>query len=187
MRKFLSFILITLLFSACKTKPAVVPVVEIKEPEFEIVSILVLQADLVNTQFETVLKITNPNQFAVELSSINYELHGNGRLWAEGAQEDIFQIPAESSCETVFNFSMNFINMTRGLLDDIIALRKVNYHFKGNAEVKPDIPRIRPFSMKFDCSGLSDVKQRSDKNQPRERDNTRTIRPTSPQDEFGDW
>ena len=164
MRKFLFFIGMVLLFSTCKSPPLIPPhIVEIKEPEFEIVSILVLQADLVNTQFETVLRIKNPNEFAVELSSVSYELHGNGRLWAEGAQDDIFQIPAESSCETVFNFSMNFINMSRGLLDDIIAMRRVNYRFKGDAEVKPGIPLLSPFTMNFDCAGLSEVKQRSDK------------------------
>jgi len=187
MRKFLIFVLIALLFSACKSQPVPAPVIEIKEPEFEIVSILVLQADLVNTQFETVLRIKNPNAFAVELSSVNYELHGNGRLWAEGAQEDIFQIPAESSCETVFNFSMNFINMSRGLLDDVIAMRQVNYRFKGDAEVKPKVPRLPPFTMQFDCEGFSDVKQKAERKPQGERVYTDTFRPATPHDEFGNW
>ena len=168
MRKFLFFLLISALFYACNSRPQIAveepepePVIEVLEPVFEIASIYIIQADLVNTQFETVLKITNPNEFALLLSSLKYQLYGNGSLWAEGLRNDILHIPAKSSSETKFRFSMNFINMNRRLLDDVIAMRQVRYRFKGEAEVQPDIP-LPPFIVNFDNTGLSDVKQRAD-------------------------
>jgi len=169
MRKFLSFLFLIALLCACKSRPQVVveepepepePVI-VLEPVFEIASIHIIQADLVNTQFETVLKVTNPNEFALLLSSIKYQLYGNGLFWAEGRGNDILQIPAKSSRETKFRFSMNFINMNRRLLDDVIAMRQVRYRFSGEAEVQPDVP-LPPFIMNFDCNGLSDVKQRAE-------------------------
>jgi len=139
------------------------PVIQIMEPGFEVISIYVIQADLVVTEFEAVIKIDNPNDFAMELSSIAYELHGNGRFWADGKVKGILDIPACSTGETNFRFEMNFINMSRPLLDDVINMRRVNYRFKGNAEVKPDIPKVDPFKVDFDCSGLSEVKRRAEK------------------------
>jgi len=167
MRKFLSFLLLITLLCACKSQPQIAvgepePVIEVLEPVFEITSIHIIQADLVNTQFETVLKVTNPNEFTLSLSSLKYRLYGNGLLWADGSGNDILHIPAKSSSETKFRFSMNFINMNRRLLDDVIAMRQVSYRFRGEAEVQPDVPRLPPFVMNFDCAGLSDVKQRAD-------------------------
>jgi len=173
MRKYLFFLLAIALFSACKSQPQIIEeglipepepesVIEIIEPVFEIVSIFVIQADLVNTQFETVLKVNNPNRFALHLSSIKYQLYGNGSFWSGGSGDDILYIPPRSSRETNFRFSMNFINMNRRLLDDVITMRKIRYRFMGEAEIQPDVPRLPPFTMNFDCAGLSDVKQKAE-------------------------
>jgi len=185
MRKLFFLLMITLMVTlfcvACKTRPQIVEVepepepevepefvIEVLEPEFEIVSIVILQADLINTQFETVLKIINPNDFALLLTSLKYQLYGNGMFWADGAGNDILQVPANSSSETKFRFSMNFIDMNRRILDDIIAMRQVHYRFTGEAlvqpswTVQPEVPRLPPFVMNFDCTGLSDVKQKAD-------------------------
>ena len=136
------------------------PEIEIIEPEFSIVSIAVLQADLINTEFQTIVRIDNPNDFAVDLSSLSYELYGNGRFWGDGTGKDILHIPALSSCEAKFSFLMNFINMNRRLLDDIIAMRQVNYRFKGKAQVGIDIPEIPAFVTNFERSGFSEVKKK---------------------------
>jgi len=165
MRRFLFLILTVLLAAACKSPPkvveSVIEEVEVKEPEFEIVSIVILQAELINTKFEAVLKIDNPNGFPVALSYMNYELFGNGLLWAEGTENDVMHIPANSSLETKFNFSMNFINMNRKLLDDVIAMRRVQYRFKGNAKISAAVQHAQAFTMNYNCYGLSEVKQKS--------------------------
>jgi LEA14-like dessication related protein len=169
-------VLITLVLFSCKTKPPVVFVDEpyifaddeadifieeepivIADPEFEILSIAVMQADLVVTQFKTVLKVINPNYFALNLTGLKYELYGEGLFWASGKGIDLLSIPEESSCETEFVFSMNFINMSRKLLDDIIALKKVRYKFLGDVEINAQVPNAAPYNITFERSGLSDV------------------------------
>ena len=167
MRKLSIFIFVIFVFAGCKTPPPqvvenVVENIEVKEPVFEILSIVIIQAELINTQFETVLKIENPNSFPVELSSLKYELFGNGLLWADGIENDVLRVPAQSSLETKFRFSMNFINMNRRLLDDVIAMRQVRYRFRGTALVRAGIPRAPAFTMDYDISGLSEVRPRAD-------------------------
>jgi LEA14-like dessication related protein len=164
MKKFLIFISIILIFAACKSKPEALPefAMEIQKPQFEIASIAIIRAELINTQFEAVLKIDNPNDFPLELFSLKYQLYGNGFYWAEGAENIVLQIPPESSSEAKFHFTMNFIDTNRRLLDDVIAMRQVQYRFKGEAEVKAGITGIEPFTMDFDISGLSDVKPKAE-------------------------
>lgn len=171
MRKITFYLLLLALLIACKSQPPVEPefaeikveaeeepVIDIWEPEFSIVSIAIIKADLINTQFEAVIKIDNHNEFALDLSLLNYELYGNGKFWADGKVKDILHIPALSSRETEFRFIMNFINMNRRLLDDVIAKRRVNYRFKGNAEVETGFSHVQPFTANFEQTGFSEVK-----------------------------
>lgn len=162
---FVLFSLIILLPVSCKTPPQVIEVIEeikFTEPEFEIVSIIIIQADLINTKFETVLKVTNPNNFDLELSQIKYELHGNGMFWADGEENNLVMIPAESSEEYKFRFSMNFIGTNRNLLDAVIAMRRVEYDFKGEAQMKIDNPRAPVYTVNFNIDGMSSVKPKED-------------------------
>jgi len=161
MRKLLFLFLTLSLLSACKTPPQELPV-EISDPVFEIVSIIIIQAELINTQFEATLKVTNPNGFAVSLSSLKYQLYGNNLFWAEGSWGGNLLVPANSSGETTFRFTMNFIGTNRRLLDDVITMRQVNYRLKGEAEIKPDVPRASSFAVNYDIWGLSNVKPKAE-------------------------
>jgi len=180
MRKLSIFLLIIFLIyggiAACKSPPEVLPIpitlppppppppppvkpaLKVLKPEFIVTSIYIIQADIVVTEFEAVIKVINPNEFAMELSSIAYELFGSGRYWSGGSANDVMEIPANSSSETSFKFSMNFIDMDRRLLDDVIAMRRINYQFTGKAQVRPVILDVLAFLVDFNCTGLSEVK-----------------------------
>jgi len=129
----------------------------IREPVFTITSIAILQAELINTRFSVNLRIDNPNPFPLTLSSFKYELYGHNLYWADGIEKNVLAIPAKSAAETRLFLIMNFINMKRSLLDQIIAMRNVNYRFTGTADVGTDISWMPQFAIKFDRSGFSEV------------------------------
>jgi LEA14-like dessication related protein len=129
----------------------------IREPEFTITAIAIMQAELINTRFRVNLRIDNPNVFPVDLSSFGYELYGAGRFWADGREEDVLHIPAQGSAETRLFLMMNFINMKRSLLDEVIALQQVRYRFTGEAEVGTGVSWLPRFHMGFDHTGNSAV------------------------------
>jgi LEA14-like dessication related protein len=140
---------------AAASAEAVFP--RIKAPEFNITSIVILKAELINTRFKVRLRIDNPNLFPVDLASFTYELYSSGRLWADGEEQETLHIPAKGSADTDLFLLMNFINMRRDLLDQVIALRQVRYRFKGEAVVDTHIEYLPSFLMAYDCSGLSNV------------------------------
>jgi LEA14-like dessication related protein len=136
---------------------AAVVLPRIREPEFTITSITVMQAELINTRFRVNLRIDNPNAFPVDLSSFDYELYGTGRFWAEGREKNVLMVPARGSAETRLFLVMNFINMKRELLDEVIALGRVPYRFTGAAMVATGIPLLPEFHVDFNRSGVSTV------------------------------
>ena len=129
----------------------------IQEPVFTITSIAVLKAELINTRFRVNLRVDNPNPFPMELSSFAYELYGDGRLWAEGAEKNVFSVPAGDSTETRLFLVMNFTNMKRLMLDRIVALEDVNYRFAGEVQVSTGLDYLPSFDSAFDLSGYSRV------------------------------
>jgi len=172
MRKYLVFLAVFFLLTACKSSPpqskeqppeppesaAAAPVIErIEAPPFTITSITILQADLINTRLKLSLKIDNPNIVPLTLSSFRYELYGNDRFWAGGTVKDLPVIPAQGSSEADFEFEMNFTNMKRQLLDDVIALRQVRYRVVGSVDVETGVSRFPGFRTNFDYSGNSAV------------------------------
>jgi LEA14-like dessication related protein len=116
-----------------------------------------LKAELINTRFRVSLKVDNPNPFPMELSSFVYELYGEGRFWADGREKNVLKIPALETAETRLFLVMNFIDMKRSLLDQIINLQDVNYRFKGEALVRTEVDYLPQFRTVFDLSGYSQV------------------------------
>ena len=129
----------------------------IREPVFTITAIAILKAELVNTRFRVGLKIENPNHFPVDLSAFSYTLYGNGLFWADGTEKDIITVAEKSTLTGNLFLVMNFIDMPRGLLDQIARLEDVNYRFTGEAEIVTGVEYLPKFKSGFDISGYSVV------------------------------
>ena len=132
----------------------------VKEPTFSITAIAILKAELINTRFRVSIKIDNPNPFPLELSAFTYELFGNGRSWASGRETNILRVNGKSSLSGDLYLLMNFIDMDRALLDQIINLADVNYRFTGAARVGTGIAFLPVFDTSFNLSGYSKVLDR---------------------------
>ena len=129
----------------------------LREPRFNITSIAILKAELINTRFRVTMRIDNPNPFPLELSGLVYKLYGNGRPWADGTDRSTFTIAGKSSVQGQLYLTMNFINMDRNLLNQIINLVDVNYRFTGEAQISTGIDYLPKFKTDFDLSGYSEV------------------------------
>ncbi|MDR3171987.1 MAG: LEA type 2 family protein [Treponema sp.] len=129
----------------------------IREPELILTAITVSKAELINTRLKVSLRINNPNAFPVALSSLKYKLYGAGRFWAEGENRHDLAVPARGFAESQVLLTMNFIDMSRQILDEVIAMKQVRYRFTGEAKVDTGIEYLPQFRMSFDRSGNSTV------------------------------
>jgi len=132
----------------------------IRAPKFSIGDIAILKAELINTRFRVRLKIENPNLFPIELSDFNYRLYGEGRFWADGSERKRLKVEGKSALEGDVILVMNFIDMERSLLDQIIKLVDVNYRFAGGAQVYTGVEYLPVFDTSFSLSGYSEVLER---------------------------
>jgi LEA14-like dessication related protein len=129
------------------------------EPVFSISSITVLQAELINTRLKVQVRVDNPNTFSVDLTSFEYKLYGAGRFWADGKETKILKVPASGFGEKELYLVMNFTNMHRDILDQIIAMKKVRYRLTGTAIIKTSVEYFPVYTKYFNLEGESEVDQ----------------------------
>jgi len=129
----------------------------VQEPRFIITSIAILKAELINTRFRVNMRIDNPNPFPLEMSALTYKLYGNGRHWADGVDKNPFVINGKSSVQGDLYLLMNFIDMDRSLLNQIVNLVAVNYRFTGEVHISTGVDYLPKFKKDFDLSGYSEV------------------------------
>jgi LEA14-like dessication related protein len=129
----------------------------IREPQFTITAIVVNQGELINTRLKVGLRIDNPNAFPLELASLAYEFYGDEHFWADGRDPKVWHIPAQGSIQTQVFMVMNFIDMNRKLLEDVLAAKRVYYRFTGEAAVLTTIAYLPRFSVDFELAGNSVV------------------------------
>jgi LEA14-like dessication related protein len=129
----------------------------VRKPVFEIISIAVMQAELINTRFRVRIRISNPNPFPVNLSSFQFELYGSGRLWAEGTEKNTILVPAAGSAEKELFLKMNFIDMRRDLLDQVINMERIRYRFSGAVKINTARDYLPVYTGSFNLEGDSEV------------------------------
>ena len=131
----------------------------LKVPELRILSLAVKQAELINTRFRIRLSVYNPNVYPLTICSMQYELYGNGRPWADGVLKNSYTIPAVQTTEVDLLVVMNFIDMGRDLFNQVITMKDVSYRFKGNLQLSTPLEGQSPFSYDFNLEGFAPVER----------------------------
>jgi len=131
--------------------------IRIREPVFTIDSIVIMQAELINTRLKVCITINNPNPFPVELAAFSYELYGGGRFWADGTERNVLSVPSSGHAEKELFLVMNFIDMRRDLLDRVIAMDRVLYRFAGAVQVTTEVNYLPLYTQQFNLEGESPV------------------------------
>ncbi|HUW70922.1 MAG TPA: LEA type 2 family protein [bacterium] len=126
-------------------------------PVLEISSIRIIKDELINTRLRVDLAIHNPNAFALSFATLEYRLYGEGRYWADGSQPQPFDVPAGGAATASLFLTMNFTDMSRSLLDQVIRLATVNYRLAGAARIDTGLDFLPQFVLPFDMAGRATV------------------------------
>jgi LEA14-like dessication related protein len=139
--RFTGLTLLVLICAGCATP-------KIETPRLSIVSVGMASGDIFSQQFRVRLRVQNPNDRALPVEAIDYELFLQGDSFAEGVTEAPFVVPALGETEFDMLVRTNFVSSIGRLLSRLEATgsRQVQYEFSG--KVMLDLPFVRgvPFS-----------------------------------------
>lgn len=112
-----------------------------QEPSVELVSFKVLGIDGFEQKFEIGLKLTNPNNYALPLSGISYELNIAGETLAHGVAADIPTISAFGESRFVVPISTSLLRGVK-VIKALLANQGQDINYQLNAQLAIDIPFV---------------------------------------------
>jgi len=131
----------------------------ITTPTMAIASIRILKDELINTKLGVELVVRNPNAFPLTFAELDYRLYGEGRYWASGCLAEPFVVPAGEEARASLYLTMNFTDMSRSLLDQVIKLAAVSYRLVGAGRVDTGLEFLPRFELPFDMAGRAEVRR----------------------------
>jgi LEA14-like dessication related protein len=141
MRKLL-IILLALGLSGCSL---FVP--KLERPTLSVVKVQLLKSDLWHQELRVRMRVQNPNDRALPVKGIVYQLDVEGQELAHGMSGDSFVVPALGEAEFDMSVSANMANMLIKLLNK--GGTEVEYRIYGKISLSAGLLR----SIKFDDHG----------------------------------
>jgi LEA14-like dessication related protein len=121
---------------------------QFKSPQLDVVEIHVLKGDLLHQQLRVRMHAQNPNDVALAVRSITYEMEVAGEAFAQGKSERPFTVPAHESAEFDISVSANVAGALLRLLMGGGKLDAVDYRLHGKVSLASGFLRSIPFDKK---------------------------------------
>jgi hypothetical protein len=131
----------------------------IRDPLFRITSLKIERDILVTTNLALEIEVENPNDFPLELKSMDYRFFGERKSWSAGAYEGALSLPPRSIRRAKLAFEMNFADRDRRLFDLVAELKTVSYGLFGTARIATGLGFLPEFSVKVDEEGSCQVER----------------------------
>ena len=126
----------------------------IRPPRVSIADLRVAEIKPLETVFEVSMRVINPNDTALNVKGIEYDLDLNGRNFGYGVSGQAVDIPPfGTGLVSVFVYS-SVVDMARGLLT-LPERRAMSYRIKGSVRVAPE--GASAVSIPFEDKGTVDA------------------------------
>jgi len=136
-KQFLAAGITVLMLSACST-------LRLEAPSLQVVNVSLLRGDLLSQDLRVRLRVNNPNDRALPVRGITYEVQVAGEKFADGESERDFNVPALGETE----FDVDVKANAAGALLRLLGSRERNapqYRILGKVRLASGLIKTIPF------------------------------------------
>jgi LEA14-like dessication related protein len=116
----------------------------LQQPELSVVDVDLLKGDLFQQELRVRMRVYNPNDRALPVRSINYEVQLAGRAFAHGESSGNFEVPAKGETEFDVNVTANAAGALLRLLTSSDQ-GSAQYRISGKVLLSSGLLRSIPF------------------------------------------
>jgi LEA14-like dessication related protein len=117
----------------------------VEAPRLTLMNVAMTSADMFSQQFVMRMHVQNPNDRALAVKGIDYQLFLAGDGFAEGVSNVPFVVPALGEAEFDLPVRTNFISSLGRLLSRLNGRDRVEYVIEGKVHLQSGIIRNIPF------------------------------------------
>jgi LEA14-like dessication related protein len=109
--------------------------------------------------FDLIIKVKNPNAFAMILQNLNYNFVVNGKKWVTGSGKQNAEINQKGEGTLRIPISMNFLEMGTAAYDIVVNGREFSYNFAGLLDMATSVPLLGNVKLPFNQNGKLKIYQ----------------------------
>lgn len=117
---------------------------KLEKPTLSVVSIQMLKSDLWHQELKVRMRVQNPNDRALPVKGLSYELDVDGQEFAHGISGDSFVVPALGEAEFDMSVSANMASLLVKVLGQ--GGDSVDYHITGKISLSAGLLRSVSFN-----------------------------------------
>ncbi len=119
-----------------------------KAPDLQVIGVELQRGDLFSQQLKIRLRATNPNDRAIPVRGVNYQLEVAGEPFAQGESMKGFEIPAMGSSEFDISMTANAAAAVMKVLAGGKRTDAIDYRLVGRVSLAAGLLRSIPFDKK---------------------------------------
>src|SRR5690348_14522846 len=117
---------------------------KLEKPTLSVVSVQMLKGDLWHQELKLRMRVQNPNDRALPVKGLSYELDVDGQDFAHGMSGDSFVVPARGEAEFDLSVSANMASMLIRVLGQ--GNKQVDYQMTGKISLSAGLLRSLTFN-----------------------------------------
>jgi LEA14-like dessication related protein len=117
---------------------------KLEKPTLSVVNVQMLKSDLWHQELKLRMRVQNPNDRALPVKGLTYELDVDDQEFAHGMSGDSFVVPARGEAEFDMSVSANMASVLIKVLSQ--GGKQVDYRLKGRISLSAGLFRSIPFN-----------------------------------------
>jgi LEA14-like dessication related protein len=117
---------------------------KLEKPTLSVVSVQLVKGDLWHQELKVRMRVQNPNDRALPVKGLTYELDVDGQDFAHGMSGDSFVVPANGEAEFDLSVSANMASMLLKVLGH--GGKQIEYQMSGKISLSAGLLRSFTFS-----------------------------------------
>jgi len=126
-----------------------------KTPGIKIKDVKIKNLSFTNAELVAQVEVSNPNDFDLGLSNLNYQLNVNQQNWGQGKINKSSNIPKKGKGIVEIPVKLNLLDAGKSAYNALVNKEPVKYQFSGNTELDTEIELLRNYNMPFDIKGTT--------------------------------
>ncbi len=128
-----------------------------KLPDVKIKDVNVKSISFTTAELVARIEVDNPNDFALGLNNINYQLIINQKNWGQGKISDTVNIPKKGKAVIEIPLKLNLLSAGESVYDVVVNKKSFDYQLKGNATINTELELLKNINMPLDISGTTSL------------------------------
>ena len=129
-----------------------------KIPSIKIKDVKIKNLSFTTAELVAQVEVTNPNDFDLGLSNLNYQLKVNQQNWGQGKINQISSIPKKGKGIVEIPVKLNLLSAGKSAYNALINKTPVEYQLTGNATLDTGLELLKGYNLPLDIKGTTAIR-----------------------------